>query len=1015
MKKTFSKSMAWLLSVVMMCGLFVLLSIPASATQSRKENFNKNYTVVSGNPGQTVANIAYAQVGKTGSDLGYTEDWCADFVSDCAELAGQSAAVPRHGRADYIDEYILNAGGWKVSAANAKPGDIAFYDFNGNNSPEHVEIVYSVSGSTVKTVGGNTGNNNLYYATVCSPRSPGSLLYIIRPNYNTQHTHSYTEYIYYWAAHPHYKCYKCSCGDVKENRNETVVLDTCNECLAEYKATLKLDKSSYLVGDSVTVSWNRVNNATHYNLWIYRVKSDGNSELVSRNDIIKDTKYTYSNLSAGRYYTYFQTYNSNYWMHDNSDWFHSQADRVYFEIKLPTYTVSYNMNGGSGSIASQTKSYGKDLTLSSTKPTRTGYTFIGWNTNASVTTAQYQPGGKYTANSGATLYAIWKINPPTEKPVISNLNKTYNVGKDLTFSWNTIDRASSYWVNVWYNPGGESTKIVDSSVTTTSYTLKNLTPGKYGIIIGAINGSGKTSSELYNFYVPYTIKYNVNGGTGTISPTYKLFDEECILSSTEPTRPGYTFVGWNTNKNATTAKYQPGGKYTANSSATLYAIWKINPPTEKPVISNLNKTYNVGKDLTFSWNTIDRASSYWVNVWYNPGGESTKIVDSSVTTTSYTLKNLTPGKYGIIIGAINGSGKTSSELYNFYVPYTIKYNVNGGTDTIPPTYKLLDVECNLTDTIPIRTGYDFVGWDTDKDAETAKYQAGGRYLANGDVTLYAIWKESPLTNTSTLSDERIRLGNNITVYASATGGAAPYQYAYVAQAPDGKWYVLKNYSTDSTHTWKPASTGKYTVQVKVKDSAGTVKIKSFTLNVSNELANNSTLSAAKITKGQSVTMTAKAVGGTAPYQYAYVVQSPSGTWTVLKGFGTATSHTWTPASLGNYTVQIKVKDSAGTVNIKSFTLNVSNELANTSTLSAAKITKGQGVSMTAKALGGTAPYQYAYVVKSPSGTWTVLKGFGTAASLTWKPASLGNYTVQIKVKDSAGTVKIKNFNLTVSA
>ena len=89
-----------------------------------------------------------------------------------------------------------------------------------------------------------------------------------------------------------------------------------------------------------------------------------------------------------------------------------------------------------------------------------------------------------------------------------------------------------------------------------------------------------------------------------------------------------------------------------------------------------------------------------------------------------------------------------------------------------------------------------------------------------------------LVNTTTLSAENIKLGSYITVNASATGGAAPYQYAYVAQAPDGKWYVLKNYSTDSTHTWKPASTGKYTVQVKVKDSAGTVKIKNFNLTVS---------------------------------------------------------------------------------------------------------------------------------------------------------------------------------------
>ena len=109
MKKTFSRSLSWMLSVVMIFGVFIVpTSIQVSATQSKKENFSRNYTTVSGNPGQTVANIAYAQVGKSGSALGYTEDWCADFVSDCADLAGQSAAVPRHGRADYIDEYIYS-------------------------------------------------------------------------------------------------------------------------------------------------------------------------------------------------------------------------------------------------------------------------------------------------------------------------------------------------------------------------------------------------------------------------------------------------------------------------------------------------------------------------------------------------------------------------------------------------------------------------------------------------------------------------------------------------------------------------------------------------------------------------------------------------------------------------------------------------------------------------------------------------------------------------------------------
>ncbi len=77
------------------------------------------------------------------------------------------------------------------------------------------------------------------------------------------------------------------------------------------------------------------------------------------------------------------------------------------------WTVSYNANGGSGAPASQTKTYGSNLTLSSTKPTRTGHTFLGWSTDKNATTTTYQPGGLYTSNSGATLYAVWKINTYT--------------------------------------------------------------------------------------------------------------------------------------------------------------------------------------------------------------------------------------------------------------------------------------------------------------------------------------------------------------------------------------------------------------------------------------------------------------------------------------------------------------------------------------------------------------------------------------------------------------------------
>ena len=73
-----------------------------------------------------------------------------------------------------------------------------------------------------------------------------------------------------------------------------------------------------------------------------------------------------------------------------------------------TYTVSYNANGGSGAPAAQTKTHDVALKLSTQQPTRDGYTFLGWATNSSATSAQYQPGGSYTSNANVTLYAVWQ-------------------------------------------------------------------------------------------------------------------------------------------------------------------------------------------------------------------------------------------------------------------------------------------------------------------------------------------------------------------------------------------------------------------------------------------------------------------------------------------------------------------------------------------------------------------------------------------------------------------------------
>ena len=98
-------------------------------------------------------------------------------------------------------------------------------------------------------------------------------------------------------------------------------------------------------------------------------------------------------------------------------------------VDAKSYTISYNANGGTGAPSSQTKFHNTILTLSSTKPTRKGYTFVGWSTNSSATKASFQPGGSFVNNANTTLYAVW------QKGCESNShNYSYSVTKVPTTS-----------------------------------------------------------------------------------------------------------------------------------------------------------------------------------------------------------------------------------------------------------------------------------------------------------------------------------------------------------------------------------------------------------------------------------------------------------------------------------------------------------------------------------------------------------------------------------------------------
>ncbi|MGN8773193.1 hypothetical protein [Candidatus Weimeria sp. HCP3S3_B5] len=96
----------------------------ADATESRSSSYSSMY-IRTGDKATDMVNIALAQQGRTKADFGYTESWCADFVCDCAALAGASDAVPFNGKVSSLYNSVIAAGGGEVSSP--EKGDLVFY------------------------------------------------------------------------------------------------------------------------------------------------------------------------------------------------------------------------------------------------------------------------------------------------------------------------------------------------------------------------------------------------------------------------------------------------------------------------------------------------------------------------------------------------------------------------------------------------------------------------------------------------------------------------------------------------------------------------------------------------------------------------------------------------------------------------------------------------------------------------------------------------------------------------
>lgn len=164
------------------------------------------------------------------------------------------------------------------------------------------------------------------------------------------------------------------------------------------------------------------------------------------------------------------------------------AATLYAVWKANTYTVKYNANGGTGAPGNQTKEYGTALKLSTTKPTRTNYNFLGWSTSASATTATYAAGASYTTNAAVTLYAVWEL--AYTKPKISNLSAsrcdTSGTIDDngtcayIKFNWSTFVAVPVITI-MYAEEGSENWTSATVSASGTSGTVGHLISGGFDV------------------------------------------------------------------------------------------------------------------------------------------------------------------------------------------------------------------------------------------------------------------------------------------------------------------------------------------------------------------------------------------------------------------------------------------------------------------------------------------------------------------------------------------------------
>ena len=164
----------------------------------------------------------------------------------------------------------------------------------------------------------------------------------------------------------------------------------------------------------------------------------------------------------------------------------SASKSVTFNVSVPAWTsykVTYNANGGSGAPGAQTKWKDQTLTLSSTKPTRTGYSFKNWSGSDGNS---YSPGGSYTGNSALTLSAVWTAN-------------SYKVTYNANGGTGAPSAQTKYY--------GTTLKLSSVIPTRTNYAFKGWATSASATAAAYSAGSNYTTNAAVTLYAVWELSY----------------------------------------------------------------------------------------------------------------------------------------------------------------------------------------------------------------------------------------------------------------------------------------------------------------------------------------------------------------------------------------------------------------------------------------------------------------------------------------------------------------------------